>query len=627
MENRFSVLNTPDPGEFRQKFKVVLFLLLVIFSVLLIRLWFLQIIKTEELQQRSESNAVRYRKIQAMRGLILDRNGVLLAGSLPSFNVVYMPGVVKDHEQILNRLKSLYEKQSLPVEFDSSLPKSVRPYMPIKLEENIGMEKVAVVETNSLSLTGVYIDVSPVRRYPKGEMMAPIIGYTGEVCREDLKKEKGGYTLGDISGRHGVERVFDEYIRGKNGAELIEVNVYEREIKNLGRIDPVPGNNVVMSVDAGLQKVAWEALKGKAGAVVALDPRDGAILAMVSAPSFDPHLFNVTFSPEQWRGLLNNPRAPMINRAISGQYPPGSVYKLIVAAAALEEGVISPDSKILCTGAYRLGSRTYRCWRRHGHGKVDLHRAIVESCDVYFYNTGRMLGVDTIAKYARLFGLGSPTGINLPNEMSGIVPSQEWKLSRMEQPWLPGETISISIGQGYNLATPLQLANAYAALANGGTFWKPYLVRRVETIKGRILFEHKAEKIGTLSLSNNTIELLKNALWGAVNDKRGTGRAARIAHVDVSGKTGTSQVVGLPQDLQARKEIKFTEFQKDHALFVCFAPRNNPEIVIAVVVEHGGQGGSVAAPIARRILNAYFAKKDKEQATMAKKASDSRESY
>jgi penicillin-binding protein 2 len=613
MENRLNLLNRPETSEFRQKFKIVFALLLIIFSVLLIRLWYLQVIKGGELKQRSEINSVRFRKIKPLRGLIMDRKGHLLVDNLPSFDVVYMPGKVKDYEQLIENLKILYKRKSLQFAFDQHFPKIVKSYMPIKLEKNVGMEKVALVETNSMDLPGIYIDVSPVRLYLNGEMMAPVIGYTGEISKEELEKGDEECTYGDVLGKLGVEKALDAYIRGRNGAELVEVNVYDKEIKNLGRIEPVPGYNAVLTIDADLQKAAWQELKGKAGAAVALDPRDGSVLAMVSSPSFDPHLFNSGISYNQWDKLQNSPLAPMSNRAISGQYPPGSTYKLIVAVAALEEGIITPNTKFFCNGSFKMGNRTFRCWHKNGHGYVSLHRAIVESCDVYFYNVGKLLGVDKIAKYAKLFGLGEASGIDLPNEKNGIVPTQQWKLARMKERWQPGETISIAIGQSYNLVTPLQLANAYSSFANGGTVWRPHLIKRIESIDSKTYKEFAPVKNGNLTLSKNTFDILSHALWGVVNEQGGTGGAARRLNADVCGKTGTSQVVNLPENEKGRRQKKIGVFQKDHALFVCYAPLKNPEIVVAVILENAGHGGSVAAPIARKILDAYFEGKEKDK--------------
>jgi penicillin-binding protein 2 len=597
MEKHFSLRNGPEPADFRQKLKIVIALLLIIFSALLVRLWYLQVIKGEALKQRSENNSVRFLKIQPLRGLIMDKNGIVLADNRPSFDVLYMPNKGKEHEIVIEKLKNIYKSKSLELSYDQPFPKKVKPYLPVKLEKNVSMEKVAIVETNALTLPGIYVDVSPVRLYLAGEMMAPIIGYTGEISKEELEKDNDEHASGDVLGKQGVEKYLDQYIRGSSGAELVEVNVYDKEIKNLGRREPVPGYNVVLTIDADLQKAAWDAFAGKPGAAVALDTRDGSVLAMVSSPSFDPNLFNSGIPYEIWDKMQKNPFNPLSNKAISGQYPPGSTYKLIVAAAALEEAIIKPEQKIFCNGSFELGNRPFRCWKSKGHGYVDLHRAIVESCDVYFYTVGMKLGVDKIAKYAKLFGLGEATGIDLHHEKGGLVPTKEWKIARTKETWLLGETISISIGQGFNLVTPLQLVNAYSAFANGGTLWQPHLIKRIELTDGSIYKDFLPEKKSEFKLSKKTMDILGRALWGVVNEE--------------GGKTGTSQVVGLPQGDKARREKKISAFQRDHALFVCFAPLKSPEIAIVVIAENAGHGGSVAAPIARKILDAYFEGKKK----------------
>ena len=613
MANRHNLLNGPEPAEFRQKLNIIIIIILVALTVILVRLWYLQVIKGDDLKQRSENNSIRFRNIIPLRGLIMDRNRHVMVDNRPSFDVLYMPSRGKYPDRLIEKLKELYKRKSLEFSFDQPFPKKMKPYLPVKLEKNVTMEKVALVETNSLDLPGVYIDVSPVRLYLDGETIAPIIGYTGEISKEELEKNKDDeeYASGDILGKSGVEKFLDPYIRGSRGAELVEVNVYGKEIKNLGRIDPVSGYNVILNIDADLQKTAWDAFGGRAGAAIALDPRDGSVLAMVSLPSFDPNLFNSGISSEQWSKFVNDPLTPLSNRAVSGQYPPGSTYKLIVAAAALEEGIITPDTQFLCNGSYDFGNRSFRCWQKKGHGHISLHRAIVESCDVYFYNVGRLLGVDKIAHYARLFGLGGATGIDLPNEKNGLIPTKQWKLAKIREPWQSGETISISIGQGFNLVTPLQLVSAYSAFANGGTLWRPRLVKSIETTDGRIHKEFLPQKKGELSLSKETIDFLGNALWGVVNEPTGTGKAAQRPNADVCGKTGTSQIIGLPENEKARREKKIGALQRDHALFVCFAPLTNPEIAVAVIVENAGHGGAVAAPIARKILDAYFEGKKK----------------
>jgi penicillin-binding protein 2 len=616
MGKRRDLLNSQEPTEFKQKIRIAVILFLMAVCVLVMRLGYLQIIKGSEFKKKSENNSVRFRQIKPLRGLIMDRNGVVLVDNRPSFDVLYVPTKNKGNELSVEKLKEIYERKSLDFFYDPSTLEDAKLYLPIKLEKNVSMEKVALVETNALNLPGIYIDVSPVRLYLDGEMLAPVIGYTGEISREDIEKSNDQYAYGDVLGKHGLEKFFDTYIRGHRGAELVEVNVHGKEIKNLGKIDPVSGYNMVLTIDSDLQKAAWQALEGRAGSAVVLDTRNGEVLAMVSSPSFDPNLFNSGISNDQWNELQNNPFAPLSNKAISGQYPPGSTYKLIVAAAALEEGIITPETKVLCKGSFTLGNRTYRCWNKHGHGWVNLHKAIVESCDVYFYTVGKMLGVDTIARYAKLFGLGAIAGIDLPGEKSGLVPTKDWKLKKKKGAWQMGETISISIGQGFNLLTPLQLANAFGAFANGGTLWRPYLVKYIESPDGKIYKEFLPEKRGEFKLSPKTVEILNSALWGVVNEPGGTGHNASIAGIDVCGKTGTSQVMGLPADEKARRARRLGAFQKDHALFACFAPMKNPEIAVAVVMENAGGGGAVAAPVARRILSAYFEGKKKDKKTV-----------
>ncbi|HYA13132.1 MAG TPA: penicillin-binding protein 2, partial [Syntrophales bacterium] len=510
------------------------------------------------------------------------------------------------------RLKNLLAARDLELSTDIPPLGKRRWFPPVKLEKNISMEKLAIVEAHASDLPGVTVEVVPTRKYVGGEMTAHIIGYTGEISPDELKRDTDGdLSVGDIVGKDGLEKYLDQYLKGKSGAEQVEVNVLGKEVKVIGKIEPVSGYNVVLAIDSFLQKTAWDALKDKAGSVVVMNPRDGAVLALVSSPSFDPNLFNGGISFEDWDNLSNNPSHPMGNRAISGQYPPGSTYKLIVAAAALEEGLITPETSFNCNGAFELGNRTYKCWQKHGHGRVNLHRAIVESCDVYFYNVGKLVGVDKLAEYARGFGLGQLTGIDLPREKSGLIPTKEWKQSRYGETWQMGETVSISIGQGFDLVTPIQLVNAYSALANGGTLYKPRIVKRIETADGRVLKTFEPEQKGRIPISKKNMDILTYAFWGVVNEKGGTGYALKRKEEDVCGKTGTAQVVGMPDSDKARKRGLSAKF-RDHALFVCFAPYKNPEIAIAVIAENAGHGGSAAAPIARRIIDAYFERKNSE---------------
>jgi penicillin-binding protein 2 len=606
-----SQLNGHEGASLHGRFRIMFILVVIALSLLALRMGYLQVIKGEELRQKSEDNSIRIRKIMPIRGVIMDTHREILADSQSSFDILFVPGRIGDIQSVADRLGFLYREASLDFDREAFTPGKLRPFVPAKLEKNISREKLAIVETHTLDLPGVSVDVVPIRRYPEGEMMAHIIGYTGEISREELDKDASEtFAPGDLIGKSGIEKYLDAYLRGVSGIEQVEVNVLGKETKVLGRDDPEPGHNVVLTIDALLQKVAWNALAGRPGAVIAMAPRDGSILALVSSPSFDSALFSGGISQQNWKKLSDDPLHPMENRVIAGQYPPASTYKMIVAAAALQEGLITAETSFQCDGFYELGDRKYRCWHKSGHGRISLHRAIVQSCDVYFYHVGKLIGVDKLAEYARRFGLGASTGIPLPREKNGLIPTREWKQMRFKEPWQIGETISVSIGQGYNLVTPLQLVTAYSALANGGTVWRPRLIERIESVDGQVIKAFAPEKQSVVPVNVNVMEQLKKALWGVVNEEGGTGRAARRRDADVAGKTGTAQVIGLPDDEKARKAKFISARYRDHALFVCFAPVNNPEIAIAVIVENAGHGGSVAAPVARKILDAYFDRKE-----------------
>ncbi|HOD29406.1 MAG TPA: penicillin-binding protein 2 [Syntrophales bacterium] len=602
-------LNSHEPGEFRQRFQALFAVVFIALSILFVRMWYLQVIKGEELRQRSENNSVRMRKLPALRGLILDTSGTVLVDNQTSFDIVFIPDRSRDIRETVDKFAALCRKRSLAFAPDVPPKSRQRTFQPVRLERNVAWEKLALAETHALELPGLITEVSPVRQYLAGEVMAHVIGYIGEIGPDELERNPAAYASGDMVGKFGIEKYLDPYLRGTNGFEQVEVNAVGKGVRSLGRIDPVSGYNVVLNIDSYLQKTAWDAMAGRTGAVVVMDPRDGAILAMLSTPSFDPNLFTGKVSLADWRKLADNRLRPMENRAASGQYPPGSTYKPVVASAALGEKLITPETIVYCNGSFVMGNRTFRCWQKKGHGRVNLHRALVESCDVFFYEVGRRVGVDTLARYARELGLGAATGLDLPREKAGLIPTREWKLKRFKQPWQAGETISIAIGQGYDLVTPVQLVNAYAALANGGTVWQPRLVKRIETQDGKPVKQFPPVRRSVASISAETLKQINRGLWGVVNEPRGTGYVLRRREADVSGKTGTSQVVGLPQDEKARR-LKLAVARGDHALFVCFAPDKAPEIAIAVIAEHGGHGGAAAAPVARRIIDAYFARKN-----------------
>ncbi len=605
--NNAGLIKKHDASAFRRRFQVVLALVSATFAVLVLRMAHLQILRGDEFAVRSGNNSVRLQRIPSMRGVILDRTGRILVDNEPSFDVLFLPKRPRDGLAVLERFGQIYRQNEMEAT-ENVDPLKLRPFRPVPLDKKVDMRKIAIVETHAMDLPGVFVDVVPVRQYLEDAMFAPVLGYTGEISRQELESAANrGCTEGDMVGKDGLERHYDAYLRGKAGAAQIEVNAIGKQIRALGRIEPVAGASAVLTLDAGLQKAAWEALGGRPGAVVAMDPRNGAVLALTSTPSYDPNWFTRGISPAKWQDLCRDPRHPMENRAIAGLYPPGSTYKVVVAAAALEEGLITPEKSFYCNGAYNLGNRTYRCWLKGGHGHVSLHRAIVESCDVYFYNLGKLLGVDRLAKYAQGFGFGVPSGIDLPREQGGIIPTRAWKQQRLREPWQMGETISLSIGQGFNAVTPLQIANAYSALANGGTLYLPRLVERIEIADGRVLRKTEPKKIGQLPVQAAHLEVIRKALWGAVNEPGGTGYALKRRQADVCGKTGTAQVVGLPEDERERRRRPVSARFQDHALFVCFAPCDAPEIVVAVIVENAGHGGAVAAPVARKVIDAFFA--------------------
>jgi len=595
-------LNERDPADLRRPFRYVLWAVLLAFSLLAVRLAYMQIVRGEEYRERSESNSVRLRKIKPYRGLILDGDRNVLVDNKSSFDLVYIPPRVMDIGPVIEKVRRLYEERGLKIANENPPSGKTRAFVPVCIERDISLAKVAVIEGHALDLPGLIVEVSPSRDYPEGEVMAHLLGYTGEISKEELEQAEGDhFGPGDIVGKDGVEKYLEPYLGGRSGMEQVEVNAAGRVVRSLGRVEPVSGYNVQLTVKRRIQRAAWEGLNGRPGAVVAMDPRDGSILALVSSPSFDPNLFRGGISAGDWVKLSRNPLAPLENRVVSGQYPPGSTYKLIVAAAALQEGILKDDTRFFCRGALEMGNRQFRCWNRGGHGWVNLHRAIVESCDVFFYQVGRLLGEERLARYARQFGLGDFTGIDLPREKKGLIPTAVWKEKRFKRPWHTGETLLTSIGQGYTLTTPLQLAVAYGALANGGTLWRPRLIRQIETADGRVIKAFPPERRGVVPIGEEHLRRLRKALWGVVNEGGGTGGAARRAQGDVAGKTGTSQVVG--ETPGGRKRGKRYE---DHALFVGFAPFRDPEIVVAVVVEHGGHGGGAAAPVAKKVIDAYF---------------------
>ncbi len=574
----------------------------VLFFVLLSRLWYLQIVKAEDYYSLSENNRLRLVPVAASRGTLLDRNGAVLADNRASFSVAVMPQEVTDKDQLivtLSRLLTL-DPKDLRERWDKARRRS--RYQPIILASGLTRDQVEILEENHMFLPGVDVAMQPIRDYPHEQLGAHLFGHLGEMSEQELGSERfKGYNPGDYVGKSGLERSWEKELHGVNGGRQIEVDAMGRLLRTINERNPVPGNSLVLTIDLAIQKQAEVAFGDKAGAAVALDVRTGEVLAFVSNPGFDPALFAGRLSQEQWNKYLKDPRHPLENKALKGQYPPGSTFKIITALAGLEEGMITEKTTVHCSGSHKHGSRAFRCWKRSGHGTVDLRKALRESCDVYFYRLGEQLGVDRIALYAKKFALGQSLGIGLDHEKAGLVPTTAWKMKRFGQKWLTGETLPVSIGQGYLLTTPIQLAAMTAAVANNGTVYRPHLVKKVVNPEGAVLRQFAPEIVARAGLRPESYRLVTKGLFAVVNEAGGTGSAARLYEVKVAGKTGTSQVVKL------RDGRGFIPYQfRDHALFVAFAPVDNPEIAVAVVVEHGGNGSTAAAPVAGKILRAYF---------------------
>jgi penicillin-binding protein 2 len=596
-------LDKRETPEIQKAFLAANILIVVAFSLIFSRLWYLQILNGEYFKGLSENNRIRIQEIAAPRGTLFDRNGVPLVNSFPSFDVSIYRQDVPDMKALIPVLSRVLSLDPLRLKARLEGARGIPPHQPLKIKTDIPRRELAAVETRRMDLPGVVVDVVIRRNYPYKNLASHLIGHLGEISEQELGMEEFvNHKLGYLVGKYGIEQKFELELMGESGGRQIEVNALGQKIRVLGQVEPSPGNSVHLTLDLELQKAAEKAMAGKQGAVVVMDPRNGDILAMASKPDFDPNLFARGISPDNWKNILDNPARPLQNRAIQGQYPPGSIFKILVAMAGLEEKLITPETTFQCTGSYPFGNREYQCWKKEGHGQVNLRKAIVESCDIYFYQLGMRLGVNRIAKYASAAGLGSPTGFPLGLEKTGLVPTSSWKMKRFGVPWQGGENLSIAIGQGYYLVTPLQIACTLSALFNGGKYYQPRIVQGVRAPDGQVRREYPPLVLRNILISPETIEFVREALWEAVHSPAGTGGRAKVEGFNVAGKTGTSQVI---QRKEGKPEPIPTELQ-DHAWFACFAPAFNPEIVVVVLVEHGGGGGSAAAPLAKKVLETYY---------------------
>jgi len=591
---------------FKRRLTIVMVFTFTIFCLLIIRLFFLQIVGGKKYRQLSDNNAIRLQTIDASRGLIFDRNGELLVDNRPSFDVSIIPNDAKPVDATIGKLAMYTQLPEMDLADKLKKKKKLPVYKPVLLKPDVGRDILATIEVSWFDLPGVVVDVNPIRHYINDRTAAHLIGYMGEINSNELKS--GVFPkkeAGDSIGKFGVERAFEDILSGQRGGRQVEVNSSGRVVQVLKTVMAEPGHNIYLAIDKRLQQKAESLLFGKAGAIVAMDPNNGQVLALASSPTFDQNAFVGGISHKAWQALIADPDHPLTHKAIQGEYPPGSIYKIVTAMAGLEEGIIDNNTVFFCPGQYRLGNRVFRCWKKSGHGKVDLEKAISQSCDVYFYQVGQKLGVDRLAWYAKACGLGTLTGIQLAHEKNGLIPTAAWKKRKTGVRWQGGETLSMAIGQGYNLVTPLQMAVLTSAVANGGIRYRPIILNKEVTAEGEIINRFEKQRMGKMPVSTSHMALIRRGLWEVVNGKRGTARVARLKDFEISGKTGTAQVFSRKTN-ENMKEEDIAYHLKSHAWFVAYAPPDKPVIAVVVLVEHGEHGSSAASPIARDVIQMYL---------------------
>lgn len=589
------------PG-LERKLTITVSLIILVFLFLVIFFWKLQILNHSRYQRLADNNRIRIVQMPATRGIILDRNGIILADSTPDYSLAIVPeDTERSAEETVLALAALLGRdgQEALRRFREDAGKV--PYRPVKVFQHLDFQEVALFETQQDHYPGAVLLVVPLRYYPFGGTTSHILGYVGEISEKQLRTgEYPGAKKRDTVGKFALEKAYDGFLRGKDGGRQVEVDARGREISILGVTEPTPGADARLTIDIRVQKELENAFGEERGAGAVLRAQTGEVLALVSVPPFDPNEFSLGMTGKRWNEILTDAAHPLQNKVIQGLYPPGSTFKVVTAITGLMEEVIDPDETLFCSGGYYYGRRLYRDWKPSGHGVVDLKKAIVESCDVFFYQTGERCGIDALAKWGGALGLGKKTGIDLPGEIEGLLPSTDWKRRVRKEPWFPGETLSAAIGQGYVLVTPLQLCNLYATVSRRGIQMDPFLVNDIVDERGLELYRRDPMVRREIKIPGDVWNLIIDALEGVVGDPHGTGRAARIPGFRVAGKTGTAQVVRLQDVPDGESEVPYE--LRDHGWFAGFAPVAEPQFVAVVVVEHGGHGASTAAPIVRRVL-------------------------
>lgn len=592
-----------DLSVIQRRSKIVFTVIKIIFVFLLIFFWKVQVIDHQKYWKKSEANRIRRLSVSPQRGLILDRNGNILAKNIASFKVSLVRENCEDLQQSYRRISDLLNIDVDEIEKRVQKFRFFQLFRPIVIKDNLSPKEVAVIESRKADFPELILQAEPKRFYPHDILAAHVLGYQQEISPGELKSEKYKYyEIGDLIGKKGIENQYEDLLAGKKGVALEIVDSEGRAIKRIDQEDSINGKNIKLTLDYEIQREVENILQGREGAAVVLSAKTGEVLAMASYPNFDPNRFINRFTPEQWMELAQDPNFPLENRAIRGLYSPGSLFKPLVALGALDSDIITSQSSFFCSGTTTIYGHPFSCWYEPGHGRVNLYTGIKNSCNIYFYNVGKSLGVQNIAENARIFGFGSETQIDLPGEKKGLVPDPEWKRETRGEPWYPGETILISIGQGPLLVTPLQVAVYTSAIANRGRKVIPHLLLSstdsdARYIESRESFLVNLEK----NYSRSDFEKVITGMWMAVNEQ-GTARAAEVKGFDVCGKTGSTQVVST--ETRQKMEVRGKKIET-HSWFTGFAPKDNPEVIVTLIIEYGGMGGSTAAPLAKKIFTMY----------------------
>ncbi|MGH9442307.1 MAG: penicillin-binding protein 2 [Thermoanaerobaculia bacterium] len=592
-----------DRESFQRLVEILFVAAACLFGMMAVSYWYVQVVRGDYYFKLSENNRLRSVGVTAARGVIYERHGQVLVENEPSYSLFLYRRETKNLKQSLETAISLLNLPRDDVERRVARYRTYFDFVPIALAENLTIGEVASIEARAAENPEFAIGVGQRRLYTKGTFAAQSLGYLSEASPEQIAGQPDRYRPGVSIGQRGIESSYQEMLAGRDGERRIIVDSFGHETAEESREDPIPGRNLTLTIDGRLQQVAEDYFKDRVGSVVAMDPKSGQILAIVSAPSYDPNLFSKRMTTSQWSGLIDNPFRPLQNRAIQNVYSPGSVFKVFLAEAGLAGGYITPDTKVFCPGYATFYGRTFRCHKKEGHGWVNLREAIRGSCDVYFYTLGRRMGIDKISEAGRLFGFGELTGLDLPNEKSGLVPSEEWSRQVRKAHWYPSETISVAIGQGPLLVSAVQLARGLSGLLEGGVFPRPHLFLSAEDPQSGSRYEYVDQSERRLTIPSGIRDQIEDAMYAVVNEPGGTATASRIPGLEFCGKTGSVQVVAQKD---TKKEGSLPFEKRDHAWFIGFAPKRDPKIVVAVFVEHGQHGASAAAPLARDLIATYF---------------------